>query len=172
VRIIAELLLAWLAAVVESTLPTLLGLSHWRPLLAPIVAARLGLVAGPLEGALLTLAAGILHEAVSGLPTGSSTFALLVVQLSTRVVVGGLGLAGRRGELAAGAAGVVLWQSALFVVEHLLGPLDGGLSVAWTTGLVTTTMASLPFVPLLFVVGRWWRPAEGRPLESLPGGRR
>jgi hypothetical protein len=171
-RSLFELLLACLATVVEASLPVVLGLATWRPLLVPVVAVRLGLVAGPLSGVLLTLAAGVVHEAVCGLPTGGSTFALMVVQLSTRLFAGGFGAHGRHVELAAGLAGVLGWQFVVWLVEHLLGPMDGAPTLAFAGGLLAATAASLPAVPLVFAAGRRLRPADKRPLEGLVGGGR
>ncbi|MFM2152919.1 MAG: hypothetical protein RL199_1354 [Pseudomonadota bacterium] len=171
-KYLLELLLAVWAAVVEASLPVVLGLATWRPLLVPVVAVRLGLVTGTLPGALLTLAAGLVHEAVCGLPTGVSTFALMVVQASSRAFAGGLGLAGRRVELTASMAGVLAWQLLLWACEHLLGPLDGAPTFAWLGAVLAATAASLPGAWLVFAAGRRLEPADKRPLGTLAGGGR
>jgi hypothetical protein len=152
-RLPGELLLVVLAPALEPTLASLLGLTTFRPLFAPVVAVRLGLTAGPLEGALLTLAAGLVHEGVLGLAPGLSTFGLMAVLLSTR----GLGLtsgAGRVAETAVAVGGVLLWQAAVWTAERLLGPVEGGPTLAGIGQLAACMAASAVVSPLVFAAGR------------------
>jgi cell shape-determining protein MreD len=168
VRTLAYIALLFAAAVVESTLPRMAGLTLMRPLLVVALVLHFALRLNTIEGAVLSFVGGFLMDATAGYPTGFGTFAAVATFVGVRVGLTGLRADGALFESGFAFVLVLLWHTLTIVVQRQLGPEQAPLAdVPWLAMSGWSALATAMAMPLVTRVARRVDKLEKRPAGWL-----
>lgn len=167
-RHLVFLVLIVLAAALEASVPRALLLVELRPMfIVPFVfyfALRLNTV----EGALLSLVAGVAQEAASGLPAGRSAFALVLLFVATRLVLAGLRGDGRVFETLACGGFALAFHVLTLGLSRWFEPAWAPLSdQPWLSASLWGALATLIVAAPLLSLARRVDQIGARPSEIL-----
>lgn len=167
-RTLAYIGLLFLAAVLESSLPRVLGLSLMRPMLVIVLVLHFALRLNTTEGALLALVGGFLQDAASGLPTGLAAFAAVALFVAVRVGFSGLRADGVVFESVFAFLLVLAWHALTIVIERQLGPDMAPIEdVPWLRIAAWSALATALVTPLVMKAARRVELLEKRPAGWL-----
>lgn len=167
-RTFAYIALLLAAAVVEATLPRLVGLGLMRPMLVIVVVLHFAWRLNTVEGAMLSLVGGFFVDAMAGYPTGLATFAAVATFVGVRVAFSGLKADGALFEALFAAVLALLWGTLTLWVQRQLGPEMSPIEdMPWLVMGAWGAMATALVTPWMMNVARRVERLEKRPAGWL-----
>lgn len=167
-RVTGYIVLVLLAAVLEATLPRLLGLDTARPLLVVALVLHFALRLNTIEGALFALFAGFVEDATAGFPTGLASFSCVALFVGARLALAGLRAEGRAFEAFIAFAFAFSWHVVTTGLERVLGPSLAPLAdTPWMRTALWSSLATAVATPVMMRAAQRVEALEKRPAGSV-----